>query len=80
VPAATDTPVPAATDTPVPAATDTPVPAATDTPTPLIPAHLPNTGGDPPQRDDFLLTVVLAAWVVGTLAFSLSVRARRRER
>jgi len=80
VPAATETPVPAATETPVPAATETPVPAATATLTPLIPAHLPNTGGDPPQRDNFLLTIVLAAWVVGTLAFGLSVRERRRER
>jgi len=79
-PVATDTPVPATTDTPIPVAPDTPIPAVMATPTTPIPAHLPNTGGDPPQRDDSLLTAVLVAWVVGALALGLSVRSRRRER
>jgi Ice-binding-like len=85
-PAATDTPIPAAPDTPIPAATDTPIPAAPDTPIPAVTAptppiaRLPNTGGDPSRRADFLWVAVPAAWVVGALALGLSVRARRRER
>ena len=84
----TNTPVPAATNTPVPPATNTPVPAPTVTPLPTLTATattppvvgLPDTGGAPPRREDFLWTAVLAASVVGAMALGLSVRARRRAR
>jgi hypothetical protein len=37
---------------------------------------LPTTGGDPPWREDFLWIAVLAAWVVGAIAFGLRRRVR----
>lgn len=74
-PAATSAP-PAATNAPAPTATFAPTLAPTAT-TPAV-VGLPNAGGGPSPREDFLWTAILAAVVVGAIALGLSARARRR--
>ncbi len=74
----TATNLPALTATEVAVATQVAALTATAITPPVV--GLPNTGGAPPRREDFLWSAALAASVVGAMALGLGVRARRRAR